>query len=348
MAKRVLLVDDSEFVLSELAHILETDPEFEVVGTARHGLAAVDSAEALRPDVITLDVRMPIMDGVRALKHIMTRRPVATVMISAFTFADSPLTFDCMRYGAAGYLLKPGLGAVPSPEQYPAEFLASLRKALATGPGALRFWRMRSLEPGREGAPYGAPRRLVFITAGCSGIAPLLKTLNDMRPAEDCAVVVRLDMPQRVLTSFVSYAAPLTGMDVKLAAHDELLRAGTCYLVGPDKPALLLDHDGLPSFAQFEVTPGSTADGTLQALALSAAETFRERATGVVLSGTSGAAAESFKALLDRGGRVVVQRQQDCIEPLPAGLPPASAGTVQYEDPDRLASCAGAQTWGRV
>src|SRR3972149_8593406 len=104
---RMLVVDDSSFMRKVISDMLNSDPEFTVVGTARDGFDALGQIEKLHPDVITLDVTMPRMDGLTALKRIMKDCPLPVIMLSSFTREGAETTLKALEYGAFDYVLKP-------------------------------------------------------------------------------------------------------------------------------------------------------------------------------------------------------------------------------------------------
>lgn len=107
---KVLVVDDASFMVKAVSEILNSDPDIEVVGSAKNGLQALEKIKELSPDVITLDVDMPIMDGIRTVRHIMLECPVPVVMLSSL-FSNGTITFDALRLGVVDFLPKPS-GAI--------------------------------------------------------------------------------------------------------------------------------------------------------------------------------------------------------------------------------------------
>jgi two-component system, chemotaxis family, protein-glutamate methylesterase/glutaminase len=107
MRTKVLVVDDSVFMRVVLSRMLVTDPSLEVVGTAQNGVEAIEKVTALQPDVVTLDVEMPMMNSLHALQRIMAIRPTPVIMLSALTTDGANITFDCLKYGAFDFLIKP-------------------------------------------------------------------------------------------------------------------------------------------------------------------------------------------------------------------------------------------------
>jgi len=107
---KVLVIDDASFMVKAVTDLLEMDPDIQVVGSARNGLEGLEKIKELRPDVVTLDIDMPIMDGIRAVRHIMIEAPLPIVVLSSL-FADGSITFEALRLGVVDFVPKPS-GAI--------------------------------------------------------------------------------------------------------------------------------------------------------------------------------------------------------------------------------------------
>ncbi|MBQ2593682.1 MAG: response regulator, partial [Candidatus Riflebacteria bacterium] len=105
---RVVIVDDSAFMRTAIERMLKSDPSIEIVGSAANGMEAIDRTIRLKPDVVTMDVEMPIMDGLQALKEIMRIKPTPVIMVSSLTHEGAKVTLDALDLGAVDYVPKPG------------------------------------------------------------------------------------------------------------------------------------------------------------------------------------------------------------------------------------------------
>ncbi len=132
---RVLVVDDSTLMSRQITSILNDDRKIEVVGRARDGLEALAMVGSLKPDVVTLDVEMPRMNGITALKHIMVKHCVPTVMISALTTEGARATFDALKYGAIDVIAKPSRREDESLDAQKADIIAKVHRAAAIRTG---------------------------------------------------------------------------------------------------------------------------------------------------------------------------------------------------------------------
>lgn len=283
MSARTLLVDDSQLALQQLARAVVADPGFKVVGTAMHGLQAVDLAIALRPDLITLDVRMPLMDGLTALRHIMARRPVATVIVSSFAREDSHLTFDCMRCGAVDFILKPNAheSSNPAQDEWRSLVLDRLRQAVdVDAPAPWRCRLTQALSPAAAWDDRG-PQMVVLVSAGRGGLIPLLEILHCIPVGLGVTVIASVAAEAQVVRAFGSYASRFTSLRVLSPRTDTFLRPEVALLVSTGACATLEQSQGRPCLHIEAASPPDSGAG----LASSALELFADAVVGVLLSG---------------------------------------------------------------
>jgi two-component system, chemotaxis family, protein-glutamate methylesterase/glutaminase len=313
MSTRVLLVDDSPLSQRWLRGLLAADPEFTVAGTAVNGLQALESAQALRPDLVTLDLNMPVMDGLTTLKHLMSSRPTKTVVVSHLASAESHLTFDCLRYGAVDFITKPsGLDAASTADAE--EILLRLRRAAAVASSRLRLQRVPAHARAVSGSAGGVVDRLLVVLAGRSGLAPLLQLLSALPRHAGLALVALLDVSPAVATSFAGYASRYSAFASQPAEADVTLAGSTAFLASASQPLLLVAEAGRCAFKPYAPPNGVEREALSAALLTSAAEAFGARLDIVLLSGVApgylGAAAE----LRSRGGQVWAQEPREALE----------------------------------
>lgn len=307
MSIRVLLVDDSEFFTEELSQLFRGEGEFEVVGTAGDGLAALHVAEDLEPDLITLDVRMPVMDGVTTLKQIMTCRPVPTVMVSALTTGDSHLTFECLRYGAVDFVAKPSGDGPGTLVEQKDDIVAIARRAAEVDRRFLKYHRLRPVPPGTKALPEQTPRRMLAVAAGRGGLMSVLGLLNRLTPPGDAAVVVSVDLPPSVVESFSLYLSRFSPWEISSATPDTPLLWGRAFLVPTSSPLILVQEDGKTYLRPFKAPPGTEREHLMAALLRSVAEDFGERGLAVLLPGASRGALAGLNSVREAGGSTFAQ-----------------------------------------
>ncbi len=315
MRTRVLIVDDSELFTAELGRLLAAADGFEVAGTAPHGLAALELAEALRPDLVTLDVRMPVMDGVTTLKHLMTRRPVAAVMLSAWTTEESHLTFECLRYGAVDFMAKPSTaGAAPLAERRE-EIAAGLRRAAGVTPPCLKYCRIRPMRTPPRAPEQRPARQVVLVHAGRGGLTAVLKLVSRLPAGLDAGVVVALDLPPVVVESFALYLARFCPQAIAAPTAGAELRAGAVFLIPASRPHLVVREEGIAYLRTFTAPAEVPEERLLEALFNSVAEEFGDQALAVLLAGAGRGALPGLQRILEARGATLVQAPASALDP---------------------------------
>ncbi|MFH0822935.1 MAG: response regulator, partial [Pseudomonadota bacterium] len=286
---RVLVVDDSVLMGRQIAGILSQDPEIEVIGRAKDGVEALEKIDKFKPDVVTLDVEMPKMNGITALKHIMVKHSTPTVMISSLTREGARTTFDALRYGAIDVIAKPSKRDEDSLEAQKSDIVGKVKKAAKIRTGRSRYVRISAAHPRRDdtGEPHDASTRFIGIGAGTGGYYSLLRLIPALPPGfKDIVIAVILVSPVYV-APFTAYLAENSGVPVKQAAEAYRLEKGTCYvgsgvgeLFPPDSQASGVL--GVPSHAP----PGAGPDQPIDRLFGSLARLAGNRAVGVIMSGS--------------------------------------------------------------
>ena len=316
MGSRVIVVDDSALVRQELSSILNDHGGLQVIGSAPHGVAALELAEALKPDLITLDVQMPVMDGLTTLKHLMTRRPVATVMVSAFTRAESHVTFDCLRYGALDFVEKPGGEHGVTLGETERTLVSRLRRASRLDLPTPTYSRAR-VEASRSKVPDDRPAPgVLLVTGGLSGLGPVIQLLIGIPAGFMGAVVVCLDAHAAIVESLASYLAALTPLAVRpFESGETALLAGTACFVPASASLMVLETGARPVLRSFPAPAGAEREAVTEALFTSVAQAFGRRATAVLLSGSPRGTAAGVERVLEEGGRSLGQSPETALEP---------------------------------
>ena len=311
---RVLVVEDSPTARALLVEILRSDPEIEVVGEAANGLEAVEMAKRLRPDVITMDARMPLMDGLQATKEIMTEAPTPIVIITAsFERRDVEISMHALRAGALAVLPKPTGPGSPGFAEACRQLVMTV-KAMA-GVKVVRHWRERPhgerppSSPGVQ-APRGVSVAAVAVAASTGGPAALHQLLSTLPAGFPIPVlVVQHIAPDFVngLASWLDAASPLT---VKVAEEGEPLRPRTVYLA-PDRLDLRVSDRGTVSLSR--PTPGSRLCPSATSLFESVAQAYGASALAVILTGMGQDGLEGLASIKQAGGRVVAQDEETSV-----------------------------------
>lgn len=223
---RVLAVDDSALMRRLLTDMVNAEPDMEMVATAPDPLVARDLIKRHTPDVITLDVEMPHMDGLDFLERLMRLRPMPVVMVSTLTQRGSEITLRALELGAVDFVAKPGSSRGEGMEHYAQRVADKLRAAAQSKP--------RRLHVGGQASPMltrrvGAGFRLIAIGASTGGTEAIRQVLEPL-PADMPPIVITQHMPAGFTHSFAERLDRLCRLHVKEAEHGEPLRAGTVYI----------------------------------------------------------------------------------------------------------------------
>ena len=342
---RVLVVDDSAFMRRVITRILESDPAVQVVGTARDGLEAVARAGLLRPDVITLDVEMPRLDGLAALPQILAVHPCPVVMVSSLTQQGAQATVRALALGAVDFVAKPSGAVSLDLDRVGAELVAKVKAAAAIphpqtrgrGPAGGAAARSR---PGPETGPKaisgpgaatgtgsghgvpGAPRaltHLVLVASSTGGPGALYRLLGALPGDLPAAVVIVQHMPPTFTRALAQHLDEVSGLAVAEAWDGARLRDGSAW-VAPGDHHLVVTAGGVLRLDQGPPLHGvrPAADVTFA----SVPEELARRAIVLVLTGMGADGAKGAQRLHRLGARVWVQDPGSCVV---AGMPGATA-----------------------
>lgn len=310
---RVLIVDDSPTQRYLIRAILESDPELQVVGEARDGKEAIKLCQQLQPDIITMDIRMPRMDGYQAVRRIMAEwpRPIL-VLTSTQSDIELGISYKAIESGALMVLGKPHDLPGSDPE---ADQLIATVKAMAEVKVVRRHWRVHKEgpEPPPRQAYPRVPRgsvRLIAMGASTGG-PPALQVILQALPAN---LGVPIAVVQHISPGFVSGLArwlnDTTPLQVKVAEHGEPLNPGTAYLA-PDDHHLQVTHNGLAWLGAAPPVDGHRPSVTV--LFESVARYYAAAAVGVLLTGMGDDGARGLKAMHDAGAYTIAQDEATSV-----------------------------------
>jgi two-component system chemotaxis response regulator CheB len=309
---RLLVVDDSDFMRRAIRHVFETSEQLEVVGEARNGVEALERLNRLQPDVITLDVHMPVMDGIATLKRIMIQDPKPTVMLSNLTLEGATVTFDTLKYGAVDFIPKPSnMGDLTAQDQNH-DIIRRIQLAAKVQIESIRYLRTSAAAPVPTSVNGRPCHYLVAMGAAEGGYGALLKIIPQLRADLPVAFLVVLYADAPYIDAFVSYLNHCSGVNVKRAVDGERIAAGVCYLAcgreyltvqgSQDEPRLLVNP-----------VPFENHKGAINMMMISLAECFTRQAVGLILTGSGTDGLEGIGEVLRYGGRVLVQEPGSCL-----------------------------------
>jgi two-component system chemotaxis response regulator CheB len=318
----VLIVEDSPVVREFLVHILGADPGIRVVGTARDGEDALEAVRRWRPDVITMDIHMPILDGVEATRRIMETEPTPIVIVSGSTDPKEVVTtFDAMEAGALAVLRRPAGIGHPEHEATAGELVQTVK--LMSEVKVVRRWprvRRAAMANGRQ-APAPRPTqmglaqetakvRVVAIGASTGG-PPALQTILAALPKDFPApLVIVQHMAAGFVRGFVEWLAQSSTLPIHLATHGELLLPGHVY-VAPDEHQMKVERGGKVALTKDE--PENGLRPSVAYLFRSVAEVYGSDAVAGLLTGMGRDGAEELRRLKEKGAVTIAQDKDSSV-----------------------------------
>ncbi|WCD82616.1 protein-glutamate methylesterase/protein-glutamine glutaminase [Pseudomonas sp. TUM22785] len=339
MAVKVLVVDDSGFFRRRVSEILSADPNIQVIGTATNGREAIDQALALKPDVITMDYEMPMMDGITAVRHIMQRCPTPVLMFSSLTHEGARVTLDALDAGAVDFLPKNFEDISRNPDKvkqllcekvhsiarsnrrYSSYSPAPAAPASAPSPAAPTPAPSRpsagaapTPASSSGGSSSPAPKRksykLVAIGTSTGGPVALQRVLTQLPGNFPAPIVLIQHMPAAFTKAFAERLDKLCRISVKEAEDGDVLRPGLA-LLAPGGKQMMVDGRGtvriLPGDERLNYKP--CVDITFG----SAAKAYNDKVLAVVLTGMGADGREGARLLKQGGSQVWAQDEASCV-----------------------------------
>jgi two-component system, chemotaxis family, protein-glutamate methylesterase/glutaminase len=313
---RVIVIDDSALIRRILTGIIDAQPDMEVVAAAPDPLVAREQIRALAPDVITLDVEMPKMDGISFLEKLMRLRPTPVVMVSTLTERGSETTLRALELGAIDFIAKPKIDIAQGMHDYAAEITDKIRIASA----ARVQRRAPAVEPARNAdtvlplrpAAGASTEKLIIIGASTGGTEAIRHVLEPL-PPDMPGIVIAQHMPEAFTRSFARRLDGLCRITVKEAEHGERILPGHAY-IAPGHSHLLVRRSGANYVAELsQEAPVNRHRPSVDVLFRSAANQVGRNAIGVILTGMGKDGAAGMREMKDAGASTIAQDEHSCV-----------------------------------
>jgi two-component system chemotaxis response regulator CheB len=309
---KVLVVDDSRMIRRILNDIIESKGNNVVVGQAENGKEALKLLSQTDPDVITLDINMPVMDGLTTLKHIMINHPTPTVMISALTKEGALETFDSLKYGAIDFLPKPSQIKGADLEVQRDEILRKIDLASEVQIESIRYLRRSSKKKEKVQRNQLDCQYVMAIGVTEGGYGALLNVVPGLRAELPAAYVAVMHQVPHHLDAFARYLDRCSQLDVLRAVDGTILKGGMCYLAAATEYVTLVREEGHLKL-QLTPSPFPTRAGAINRLMSSVSRAIADRASGVILTGTGDDGIDGLAEIVDTGGAAFVQDPKSCL-----------------------------------
>ena len=312
-AVRVLVVDDSALVREILSSGLNADPDIQVVGTATDPFNARDKIVKLHPDVLTLDVEMPRMDGVDFLRQLMPQFPLPVVMVSALTERGQKITLEALDSGAVDFVTKPSTNLAQGLQTMMVQLCAKVKIAATAN---VSHWKGR--KPGRKvkqaiGHALTASTNQAIIIGASTGGTEAIREVVTRFPVTTPGVVIVQHMPAGFTRLFAERLNELAQMQVKEAQDGDSVIPGRV-LVAPGEMHLEVIRSG--GSYKVKCAPGEKVNGhcpSVEVLMNSAAKALGKHAVGVMLTGMGRDGAKGLKAMRETGARTMAQDEKTSV-----------------------------------
>jgi len=313
---KVLIVDDSAFMRNTISSMIAADPDLEVVGIARDGIEAIDKVASLKPDIVTLDVEMPRMDGIEALKHIMSKTPVPVLMVSSLTTDGAEVTLDALDMGAVDFIPK-NLSDLSINIVKIKDILLDKLKTIGRK-GLVRRKKLVNAKPLIMPTPiqYKSHRKTGIVAIGSSTGGPkALQMVISIIPKDfPVPILIAQHMPPAFTGPFAERLNQISALEVKEAEDGEPINKGMVYIAPGGK------HMGIKRKKITESSIAISSDNgkyiykpSADYLMLSITEAFSGQVLGVILTGLGNDGTEGMKEIKNKGGRTIAESEESCV-----------------------------------
>ena len=321
----VLIVDDSAVVRRILKEILTSDKEIEVVGTAMDPYIARDKIKKLHPDVLTLDVEMPKMDGISFLRNVMRLRPMPVVMISSLTQKGADIALEALSIGAVDYISKPKLDVAHELSEYAEEIIEKVKTAAQARvlpndsdtpvTKLVQNKKIEALNKLRKGKPQGrlkTTEKIIAIGASTGGTEAIKEILINMRP-DSPAIVIAQHIPKAFSTAFSARMNSVSPMAVCEAQDGQHVLPGHAY-IAPGDMHLVLTREGARYYIRLDDgEPCNRHKPSVDVMFRSVEEAAGDNALGVILTGMGADGARGLKQMHDSGSKTIAQDENSSV-----------------------------------
>jgi two-component system chemotaxis response regulator CheB len=316
---KVLVVDDSAFMRSAISRMLEKDSEIKVIGTAKNGREALEKVEELKPDVVTLDIEMPVMNGLEALKNIMAKHRLPVIMFSALTKEGAEITMEALHIGASDFITKDFSNVSLSISTRENELINKVKSVAKNKVMML----LKRLEQTRKPAAVSLnnvnynsgnhTRHKILAIGASTGGPPALQHIITRFPKDfPVPIIIAQHMPKLFTQSFAQRLNAASQIEVKEAENGEALRPGTA-LVAPGDTHMGIKRRGNDVIVELVNDTKYIFRPSVDLLMSSTANVYGSHSLGVILTGMGNDGLVGIREIKSKNGYVVAQDEDTCV-----------------------------------
>lgn len=315
---RVLVVDDSAFMRKAIENMLKKDPEIDVAGFARNGRDALEKIEELKPDIVTLDIEMPIMDGLSALKKIMSTKPIPVIMVSSLTTEGADATIEALDAGALDFIPKDKSFASFGIMKIEKELISKIKyfsrkKIFRPKPQKQAPVKTVTKQTAKSPMPAGSKKSVVAIGTSTGGPQSLQKVIPALPKGIGSPVLIVQHMPPNFTKSLAGRLNSLSQLEVVEAQGKEKLEAGVVY-IAKGGFQLKVRRVGSNYYTEISDEPKNVLHiPSADVMISSVAENFGNKALGVIMTGMGSDGFKGLKLLKNKGGSIIAQDKDSCV-----------------------------------
>lgn len=309
---KVLIVDDSLVMRKAISRMLSKDPDIQIVGTAINGRDAIEKVETSKPDVVTMDVEMPVMDGLEALRQIMSKNPIPVIILSALTKEGAEITMEALNLGACDYVTKDFANMANSLAAKEAEIVAKVKNVAKN---KVKFL-LRKLDVTKKPIVLDPDQKIkheVLSIGASTGGPPALQHILSKLPKDfPVPVIIAQHMPKLFTQSFSQRLNAISQLHVKEAEENEQLVPGVALIV-PGDTHVALRRKGKEVIVEFVNGTQYIYRPSVDLLMSSTADVYQEQSIGVVLTGMGNDGLSGMRDMRSKNGYIIAQDEETCV-----------------------------------
>jgi len=309
---KVLIVDDSSFMRKALAHIMASEQSIEVIGTAADGQEAIQKVNQLHPDVVLLDIEMPVMDGLTALVHIMAECPTPILMLSALNKRDAAIAIKSLEYGAVDFIAKPSGVISYDIDKLSNEIVAKVKAAASVNVRKMRLpLPAERYQPQKRG--IAIRKKIVVIGASTGGPRAVARVLSSFPHDISTAIIVVQHMSPEFMSPFVDRLKGDCPLRISIAKREGIIEPGRVLIAPGGYHTMIMANGSVNKIRLSRKKSAQDIYPSIDYAMESAAKVYGDGTLGVLLTGLGSDGARGLKAIKEAGGSTIAEDESTCV-----------------------------------